>query len=180
MLHPAHFHLYSSISQSVSITCPGQPNLHKIVATTRLGRLKGYASTPQAHFPVCVSIQLATSSTFSQRSVFVFIQTKNQRNNRKFVKYQRFLLFATVPNSRINSWESWLIFSLRKININQYCKSGLCTWTIIIRQRQYATIIFNNYFYGIIIQSQLSTYLNGHLLEAPCEYALHGLVSEMN
>ncbi len=51
-------------------------------------------------------------------------------------------------NSRINSWESWFIFHLQKININQYWKSGLCTWIIIIRHRYYAAIIFDNYFYG--------------------------------
>ncbi len=27
------------------------------------------------------------------------------------------VMFATVPNSRINSWESWFIFNLQKINI---------------------------------------------------------------
>jgi hypothetical protein len=27
-------------------------------------------------------------------------------------------LFAMVPDSRINSWESWFIFNLWKININ--------------------------------------------------------------
>ncbi len=32
-------------------------------------------------------------------------------------------LFATVPDSRINSWESWFIFNLRKLNINQYYES---------------------------------------------------------
>jgi hypothetical protein len=29
-------------------------------------------------------------------------------------------LFVTVPDSRINSWELWFIFNLRKINTNQY------------------------------------------------------------
>jgi hypothetical protein len=29
-------------------------------------------------------------------------------------------LFATVPDSSINSWESWFIINLRKINTNQY------------------------------------------------------------
>ncbi len=33
------------------------------------------------------------------------------------------VLFATVPNSRINSWESWFIFKLEKINIVQYYES---------------------------------------------------------
>ncbi len=32
----------------------------------------------------------------------------------------RWELFATMPDSRINSWESWFIFNLRKINTNQY------------------------------------------------------------
>ncbi len=32
-------------------------------------------------------------------------------------------LFTTVPDSRINSWESWFIFNRRKINTNQYYKS---------------------------------------------------------
>ncbi len=30
------------------------------------------------------------------------------------------VLFATVPDLRINSWESWFIFNLQKINTNQY------------------------------------------------------------
>jgi hypothetical protein len=33
------------------------------------------------------------------------------------------LLFRTVPDSRINSWETWFIFNLRKINNNQYRES---------------------------------------------------------
>jgi hypothetical protein len=32
-------------------------------------------------------------------------------------------LFATVPDSSINSWESWFIFNLRKMNTNQYYES---------------------------------------------------------
>jgi hypothetical protein len=37
---------------------------------------------------------------------------------------KRYLLFPTVPDSRIISWESWFIFNLRKINTNQYYESG--------------------------------------------------------
>ncbi len=33
------------------------------------------------------------------------------------------LLFATVPDSSINSWESWFIFNLGKINTNQCYES---------------------------------------------------------
>ncbi len=33
------------------------------------------------------------------------------------------LLFATVLDSRINSWESWFILNLQKINTNQYYES---------------------------------------------------------
>jgi hypothetical protein len=32
-------------------------------------------------------------------------------------------MFTTVLNSRINSWETWFIFYLQKININQHCNS---------------------------------------------------------
>ncbi len=32
-------------------------------------------------------------------------------------------LFAMVPDSSINSWESWFIFNLQKINTNQYYES---------------------------------------------------------
>jgi hypothetical protein len=28
-----------------------------------------------------------------------------------------------VPDSRINSWESWFIFNLQKLNTNQYYES---------------------------------------------------------
>jgi hypothetical protein len=38
-------------------------------------------------------------------------------------KCRRCTMFATVPDSRINSWESWFIFNLRKINTNQYYES---------------------------------------------------------
>ncbi len=41
------------------------------------------------------------------------------------------VLFVTVLNSRINSWETWFIFNLRKININQHCNS------VMIIQRTY-------------------------------------------
>jgi hypothetical protein len=59
-------------------------------------------------------------------------------------------VFATVLNSRINSWETWFICNLRKVNINQYCNSI--------------------HGYRIIM-----TCMNDHLLGAPRKYVLHGL-----
>ncbi len=35
------------------------------------------------------------------------------------VKFNAYYVFATVPDSSINSWESWFIFNLGKINNNQ-------------------------------------------------------------
>jgi hypothetical protein len=34
-----------------------------------------------------------------------------------------YYVFATVPDSWINSWESWFLFNLQKINTNQYHES---------------------------------------------------------
>jgi hypothetical protein len=39
------------------------------------------------------------------------------------ISFSSLHLFATVPDSRINSWESWFIFNLRKINTDQYYES---------------------------------------------------------
>jgi hypothetical protein len=39
------------------------------------------------------------------------------------IEDQENYLFATVPDSSINSWESWFIFNLQKINTNQYYES---------------------------------------------------------
>jgi hypothetical protein len=82
-------------------------------------------------------------------------------------------VFATVPDSRINSWQSWFIFNLWKINTNQYYESDSLNagkqhdmWMHDITRQQ----IHNNY----------CTYLNSGLLEAPCEYVLHGLVPGLN
>ncbi len=77
--------------------------------------------------------------------------------------------FATVPDSSINSWESWFIFNLRKINTNQYYESV----SLNVRNCKHITRThditwewaYNNY----------CTYLNRHLLGAPREYVLHGL-----
>jgi hypothetical protein len=84
------------------------------------------------------------------------------------------LLFATVPDSSINSWESWFIFNLWKINTNQHyesvslnvrnCKHNTRTHDITWERA------YNNY----------CTYLNSHLLGAPHEYVLHGLVPGLN
>jgi hypothetical protein len=56
-------------------------------------------------------------------------RTKFQIAKKKFkfwksaISSQLLYVFATVPDSRINSWESWFIFNLRKINTNQYYES---------------------------------------------------------
>jgi hypothetical protein len=44
-----------------------------------------------------------------------------------------------VPDSRINSWESWFIFNLWKININQHCNSTRGYEIIIVAYRQHIT-----------------------------------------
>ncbi len=83
------------------------------------------------------------------------------------------ILFVTVPDSSINSWESWFIFNLQKINTNQYFESDsldagncntLCEHTILQDD--------NACYY--------CTYLNRGLLEASREYVLHGLVPGLN
>jgi hypothetical protein len=90
----------------------------------------------------------------------VFCQQKTSR-----------VLFATVPDSSINSWESWFIFNLRKINTNQYPET-----TSQELQAYYEGTRYNmrasctNYY----------TYLNSYLLEAPRGYVLHGLVPGLN
>ncbi len=79
-----------------------------------------------------------------------------------------------VSNSSINSWESWFIFNLRKINTNQYYESV----SLNVRNCKHITGIHditwewahNNY----------CTYLNSQLLEAPREYVLHDLVPGLN
>ncbi len=47
-------------------------------------------------------------------------------------------MFATVPGSSINSWDSWFIFNLRKIN-TCYCTDTLThgKQTMIIGHREY-------------------------------------------
>jgi hypothetical protein len=85
------------------------------------------------------------------------------------------LLLATALNSRTNSRESWFIFTLRKINIDQYCKSSF--WMENNHNQSRVTC------YKLLMRISLQhncviitcTYLNGHLLGAPCEYVLHGL-----
>ncbi len=81
--------------------------------------------------------------------------------------------FATVLNSRINSWETWFIFNLRKININQHCNSiMICTNNIFQKLKaflSYETILL-----------QFCTYLNGLLLGAPRKCVLHGLDPGLN
>ncbi len=50
----------------------------------------------------------------------IFLPLSSTRSTKGSVKNK---LFVTVPDSRINSWESWFIFNLRKINTSQYYKS---------------------------------------------------------
>ncbi len=85
------------------------------------------------------------------------------------------LLFATVPNSRINSWELWFFFNLRKINIHQYCKSSLRTWNNHNQSQNMLQITHDNFslWHNCVIIT--GAFLNGHLLGAPCEYLNPGL-----
>jgi hypothetical protein len=80
---------------------------------------------------------------------------------------------VTVPDSRINSWESWFIFNLRKINTNQYYESNSLGAGI-------ATRYTNTHFYKMANAYNYSTYLNSGLLVAPREYVLHGLIPDLN
>jgi hypothetical protein len=47
-------------------------------------------------------------------------------------------LFVTVPESSINSWDSWFIFNLRKINTwyNTVTKTCTCKRTVIVDQKK--------------------------------------------
>jgi hypothetical protein len=77
-------------------------------------------------------------------------------------------LFTIVPDSRINSWETWFIFNLQKIN-NQY-RESIPGYKIIV------TCII-----GICDDhTGKKTYLNSRLLGAPREYVLHGLDPVLN
>jgi hypothetical protein len=50
-------------------------------------------------------------------------------------------------------------------------------WIIIIKHKSYtANNSWQSSSSSTIMQSKLCTYLNGYLLEAPCEYVLHGHV----
>ncbi len=83
-------------------------------------------------------------------------------------------LFATVPDSSINSWESGFIFNLRKNKHRSVLRirfperrklRHIMRIHDITRWRAY-----NNY----------CTYWNSHLLEAPREYVLQGLYPGLN
>ncbi len=73
-------------------------------------------------------------------------------------------MFATVLDSSVNSWESWFIFNMQKINTNQYYKHITRTHDITWEWA------YSNY----------CTYLNSHLLGAPRKYVLHGLSLGLN
>jgi hypothetical protein len=90
------------------------------------------------------------------------------------------VMFVMVPNSRINSWESWFIFNLQKNNTNQYCNIQTYKHNNQ-RQHNQAWVIYCGQLMAIFSLTQLCnhkfcTYLNGYLLEAPREYARHGLI----
>jgi hypothetical protein len=78
-----------------------------------------------------------------------------------------------VPDSRINSWVSWFIFNLWKININQYYESDPLSAGV-------ATQYVNTWKYKMAMHDNYCTYLNCGLLEAPHKYILHGLVPGLN
>jgi hypothetical protein len=82
-------------------------------------------------------------------------------------------LFTMVPDSRMNSWVSWFIFNLRKINTNQYYESDFLS-------AGKATQYVNTWKYKTAMHDNYCTYLNSGLLEAPHEYVLHGLVPGLN
>jgi hypothetical protein len=52
-----------------------------------------------------------------------------------------------MPDSRINSWESWFIFNLWKININQYCNWTRGYKIIIVAYRQHITETHGNFLH---------------------------------
>jgi hypothetical protein len=89
---------------------------------------QGYPRPPHCLFLASVGFPLPLASfcllpylsmkQFS--SIFLPLSSRRHRSTKGSVKNK---LFATVPDSRINSWESWFIFNQRKINTNQYYKS---------------------------------------------------------
>jgi hypothetical protein len=83
-------------------------------------------------------------------------------------------LFTTVPDSSINSWESWFIFNLRKINTNQYYKSDFLDAGNCNTLREH-----------MILQDDKCILITVHtwtavFLKHPCDYVLHGLVPGLN
>ncbi len=52
--------------------------------------------------------------------------THNFGNIKKYMS----LLFAAVPGSSINSWDSWFIFNLRKINTCYYTDNSYWSWRV--------------------------------------------------
>ncbi len=98
----------------------------------------------------------------------------------------------TVPGSSINSWDSWFIFNLRKINTCFYTNTACAQkWTAIVGGNS-MYILSNVYLeywlsseyawkqgLGISLQKctyidQCTTYLGFGLIKAPREKVLHG------
>ncbi len=79
-------------------------------------------------------------------------------------------VFVMVPDSRINSWESFFIFNLGKINTNQHYESDSLNAGDCNALREYKILQDDK------THDNYCTYLNSRLLEAPREYVLYGLV----
>jgi hypothetical protein len=104
-------------------------------------------------------------------------------------------MFATVPGSSVNSWDSWFIFNLWKINTRYYTRLT-CTWIgttinsvegggeiIYVQQTVYILNIPSQqvclcrgwgHLFTIMHIYQTMYILGLGLLEAPREYVLHG------
>ncbi len=100
-------------------------------------------------------------------------------------------LFATVPGLSINSWDSWFIFNLRKINTCYYMNTACARkWTATVGNN--SMYILNNvylecWFFNKHVSGKedwiflckhtsidLCTYFGFGFLEAPREHVLHG------
>jgi hypothetical protein len=96
-------------------------------------------------------------------------------------EHQSLVLFATVPESSINSCVSWFIFNLWKINTN-FCYESNSVRAVMARidsrmlDKIQANYNANAYRCNTTMHDSQCTYLNSGLLVAPREYVLHGLV----
>ncbi len=76
-------------------------------------------------------------------------------------------MFATVPGSSINSWDSWFIFNLWKINTCYYTDITCAQQAVIIGDR-YMYILSNKSwmlaFQWVCLKNQVSLYIDAHIL----------------